>query len=418
MNDASNCYDPNKNPSLLSVEQTLENIKNGISPLSNTIVLPIRDALDHVLAEEIISTINVPPHRNSAMDGYAIKFSDIKNDPDAALNVVGKSFAGEPYNGEVNSGQCVRIMTGAMMPADCDSVIMQEQTEKQDDTITISGSHQAEENVRFPGEDIKQGDVILQPGKKISPADLGLLSSIGIANITVYDKPKVAFFSTGDELKSLGEKLGPGDIYDSNRYTLYGMLKQMDVEIIDLGVIADKKALIKQTLIDAAEKADMVLTSGGASVGEADYISEILNEIGAVNFWKIAMKPGKPLAFGHINQTPFFGLPGNPVSVMATCYLFVQPAIQQLKGINKDDQLKLSAKLENNLKKAPGRTDFQRGIFTQQENGELSVSTTGIQGSHILTSMSQANCFIVLPRDSGNVSEGERVEILPFNDIL
>jgi len=418
MNDASNCYDPDKNPSLLSVEQTLENIKNGISSLSNTIVLPIRDALDHVLAEEVISTINVPPHRNSAMDGYAIKYSDIKNDPDATLNVVGKSFAGEPYTGNVKAGECVRIMTGAMMPADCDSVIMQEQTEKQDNSITVSGSHRPEENVRFPGEDIKQGDVILQPGKKISPADLGLLSSIGIAEITVYCIPKVAFFSTGDELKSLDEELGPGDIYDSNRYTLHGMLKQMNVEIIDLGVIADKKELIKQTLIDAAEKADMVLTSGGASVGEADYISDILNEIGAVNFWKIAMKPGKPLAFGHINETPFFGLPGNPVSVMATCYLFVQPAIQQLKGINKDDQLKLTAKLENNLKKAPGRTDFQRGIFTQQQNGKLSVSTTGMQGSHILTSMSLANCFIVLPRDSGNISEGELVEILPFNDIL
>ncbi len=418
MNDASNCYDPNKNPSLLSVEQTLENIKKGISPLSNTIVLPIRDALGHVLAEEVVSTINVPPHRNSAMDGYAIKYSDINNDPDVLLNIVGKSFAGEPYNGEVNSGECVRIMTGAVMPADCDTVIMQEQTDRQDDAITVTGSHQAEENVRFPGEDIKQGAVILQPGKKISPADLGLLSSIGISDITVYCKPKVAFFSFCDELKSLGEKLGPGDIYHSNRYTLYGMLKQMDVEIIDLGVIADKKELIKQTLIDAAEKADMVLTSGGASVGEADYISEILNEIGAVNFWKIAMKPGKPLAFGHINQTPFFGLPGNPVSVMATCYLFVQPAIQSLKGISKADQMKLTAKLENNLKKAPGRTDFQRGIFTQLENGELSVSTTGMQGSHILTSMSLANCFIVLPRDFGNVSEGEWVEILPFNDIL
>jgi len=418
MNDATNCYDPNKNPSLLSVEQTLQNIENGIHPLSNTKSLAIREALGHVLAKEVISDINVPPHRNSAMDGYAIKFSDINNNPDEVLTIVGKSFAGEPYNGDVNAGQCVRIMTGAMMPAGCDTVIMQEQAEKQDDVITVNGSHQAEENVRFPGEDIKQGDVVLQPGKKISPADLGLLSSIGIAEITVYCKPKVAFFSTGDELKSLGEKLGPGDIYDSNRYTLYGMLKQMDVEIIDLGVIADKKELIKQTLVDAAEKADIVITSGGASVGEADYISAILNEIGSVNFWKIAMKPGKPLAFGHINQTPFFGLPGNPVSVMATCYLFVQPAIQLLKGINHREQLKLSAKLENNLKKAPGRTDFQRGIFTQQENGELSVSTTGMQGSHILTSMSLANCFIVLPRDTGNVSEGERVEILPFNDIL
>lgn len=418
MSDTSNCYDPNKNPSLLSVEKTLENIQNGIEQLSRVETLAIRDALGHVLAEEVISDINVPPHRNSAMDGYAIRFDDIKNNPETKLNLVGSSFAGEPFSGKVEAGQCIRIMTGAMMPADCDSVIMQEQVDRHEDVISVIGSHQANENVRFPGEDIKQGDVILQPGKKITPADLGLLSSIGIAEVTCYGKPKVAFFSTGDELKSLGETLGPGDIYDSNRYTLFGMLKQMDVEIIDLGVIADDKDLIKQTLLDAADKADMVLTSGGASVGEADYISEILNEIGAVNFWKIAMKPGKPLAFGQINQIPFFGLPGNPVSVMATCYLFVQPAIRHLKGISNDNQLKLTARLQNDLKKAPGRTDFQRGILQQQDNGELTVSTTGMQGSHILTSMSLANCFIVLPKDSSNVNKDEMVEVMPFNDIL
>lgn len=418
MTDASNCYDPNNNPSLLSVETTLENIKKSISPLVTTQTQNIRDALGHVLAQEVISTINVPPHRNSAMDGYAIRFDDINSHPDTKLEVVGRSFAGQPYTGKVEAGQCIRIMTGAMMPDECDTVIMQEQTERENDTILVIGSHRVDENVRFPGEDIKQGSAILHPGKKITPADLGLLSSIGIAEVTTYRKPKVAFFSTGDELKSLGEELLPGDIYDSNRYTLFGMLKQMDVDILDLGVIADKKELIKQTLIDAAEQADMVLTSGGASVGEADYISEILNEIGKVNFWKIAMKPGKPLAFGHINKTPFFGLPGNPVSVMATCYLFVQPAIRYLKGLKEDNQLTLTATIQNNLKKAPGRTDFQRGILKQIENGELHVSTTGMQGSHILTSMSQANCFIVLDRDSGNISQGEQVVVLPFNDIL
>lgn len=418
MTDASNCYDPNNNPSLLSVETTLENIKKSISPLVTTQTQNIRDALGHVLAQEVISTINVPPHRNSAMDGYAIRFDDINSHPDTKLEVVGRSFAGQPYTGKVEAGQCIRIMTGAMMPDECDTVIMQEQTERENDTILVIGSHRVDENARFPGEDIKQGSAILHPGKKITPADLGLLSSIGIAEVTTYRKPKVAFFSTGDELKSLGEELLPGEIYDSNRYTLFGMLKQMDVDILDLGVIADKKELIKQTLIDAAEQADMVLTSGGASVGEADYISEILNEIGKVNFWKIAMKPGKPLAFGHINKTPFFGLPGNPVSVMATCYLFVQPAIRYLKGLKEDNQLTLTATIQNNLKKAPGRTDFQRGILKQIENGELHVSTTGMQGSHILTSMSQANCFIVLDRDSGNISQGEQVVVLPFNDIL
>lgn len=418
MSDSANCYDPNTNPSLLSVEETLENIRANIKPLFKTHTQDIREALGFVLAEDVVSEIDVPPHRNSAMDGYAIRVADL-NERSTPLDVVGRSFAGEPFYGPVAQGQCVRIMTGAMMPEDCDTVVMQEQTERDGDTVTILGTHKAEANVRFPGEDIKTGTTVLNTGKKLTPADLGLLSSIGIAEVTTYCKPKVAFFSTGDELKSLGDTLGPGDIYDSNRYTLYGMLTNLDVDIIDLGVINDEKDLIRQTLIDAAEKADMVLTSGGASVGEADYISEILQEIGEVSFWKVAMKPGKPLAFGHIGETPFFGLPGNPVSVMATCYLFVQPAILCQKGIDSiSGQLKLKARLANDLKKSPGRTDFQRGILSQQENGELVVDTTGTQGSHILTSMSKANCFIVIARESGNVPAGEMVNVLPFNEII
>lgn len=418
MTNTTNCYDPNNNPSLLTVEQTLINIKSSIKRLTHVQKQHIRDALGFVLAEDVVSAINVPPHRNSAMDGYAINSDVFKNDLPITLKVTGSSFAGKPFDGKVTETDCVRIMTGAMMPDGCDTVIMQEQVERQDDSIIINNQHKAGDNVRHPGEDIEQGSVILHADHKISPADLGLLSSIGINEIKTYCKPRVAFFSTGDELKSLGETLGAGDIYDSNRYTLYGMLKKMDVDLIDLGVIADKKELIKQAMLNSAESADMVITSGGASVGEADFISEILQEIGDVNFWKIAMKPGKPLAYGHINQTPFFGLPGNPVSVMATCYLFVQPAIQKLKGLSADSQLSLRAKLANDIKKAPGRTDFQRGILSQTDSGELTVETTGMQGSHILTSMSQANCFIVIPKDEGDVKAGETVEILPFNDII
>ena len=414
MTTNNNCF----NTSLLTVDKTLEMIKSNIKSLSKTQTQSIRDALGHTLAEDVTSSINVPPHRNSAMDGYAILSTDLNTGNKIQLKVIGTSFAGAPYDGTVSNGECIRIMTGAMMPEGADTVIMQEDTERADDVISLNCQHQAGQNVRHPGEDIKTGSVVLTAGKQISPADLGLLSSIGIAEIQTHCKPKVAFFSTGDELKSLGETLGPGDIYDSNRYTLFGMLEKMDVEVIDLGVIADKKELIQQTLESAAQSADMVLTSGGASVGEADYISEILQDIGQVNFWKIAMKPGKPLAFGHINQTPYFGLPGNPVSVMATCYLFVQPAIAYLKGQKKSEHLSFKATCLNPLKKAPGRTDFQRGILNQNEKGEITVDTTGMQGSHILTSMSKANCFIVIPQDSGNVEAGSMVEVLPFNGIL
>lgn len=418
MTKNNDCFGNTQQASLLTVEKTLELIKNNIKRIDRIQKLAIRDALGNTLAEDVVSDINVPPHKNSAMDGYAIQSQDLVKGNTISLTVIGTSFAGAPFEGTVSATECVRIMTGAMMPEGSDTVVMQEDTERNDDAISINNQHQAGQNVRHPGEDIQQGDVVLKAGKQISPADLGLLSSIGIAEINTYHKPKVAFFSTGDELKSLGETLGPGDIFDSNRYTLHGMLKKMDVEILDLGVIADDKALIQQTLENAAQSADMVLTSGGASVGEADYISEILADIGQVNFWKIAMKPGKPLAFGYIGKTPYFGLPGNPVSVMATCYLFVQPAINYLKGQKETSHLSLQAKCLNTLKKAPGRTDFQRGVLKQSDNGELTVDTTGMQGSHILTSMSIANCFIVIPQQSGNVEAGEIVEVLPFNGIL
>lgn len=418
MTKQADCYNSSSNPNLLTVEKTLEQIQNSIKSISKTQNQSIRDALGNTLAENVISNINVPPHRNSAMDGYAINSEDLKGTEELQLKVIGTSFAGAPFGREVSATECVRIMTGAMMPDGTDTVIMQEHVTRHDEIITLSTQHKTGQNVRHPGEDILKGSVVLQTGKQITPADLGLLSSIGISEVKTLCKPVIAFFSTGDELKSLGETLSPGDIYDSNRYTLHGMLKKMDVECLDLGVIADDKALIKKTIEKASEKADMIVTSGGASVGEADYISEILQEIGKVNFWKVAMKPGKPLAFGFINQTPYFGLPGNPVSVMATCYLFVQPAIQKLKGLNQTSQLSLRAKCLNALKKEPGRTDFQRGILKQTESGELTVDTTGMQGSHILTSMSIANCFIVIPQESGNVEAGETVEVLPFNGII
>jgi molybdopterin molybdotransferase len=304
------------------------------------------------------------------------------------------------------------------VPDGADTIVMQEHAVVDGNNIKIGTEHKAGQNVRNPGDDFFTGDTIIKAGERLSPAKLGLLASVGVTEFKVIRKPLVAFFSTGDELKGVGQTLAPGDIYDSNRYILFGMLQKMGVECIDMGVVADIKEEIEQTLIEAANIADLVITSGGASVGEADFIKIILDEIGQVGFWKIAMKPGKPLAFGHINNTIFFGLPGNPVSAMATFYQFVQPSLNLLEGETSTDIIRLQAKCISKLKKRPGRKDFQRGIMSTDENGQLIVDTTGIQGSHMLSSMAKANCFIVLEQDAGDIEVGEMVEVQPFNDLI
>ncbi|VAW64951.1 Molybdopterin molybdenumtransferase [hydrothermal vent metagenome] len=407
-------FDPNS----LSFEQALDRIKENISPIKGKKNVTIREAAGHILADDVTSPLDVPPFINSAMDGYAINSSDLPQSGEATLHVIGKSFAGAPFDGEVKSGQTVRIMTGAVVPEGADTVIMQEHAEVDGDNIKIGNEHKAKQNVRNPGDDFFTGDIIIKAGERLSPAKLGLLASVGVSEFKVIRKPVVAFFSTGDELKGVGQTLQPGDIYDSNRYILFGMLKKMGVECIDMGVVADVKDEIEQTLKEAANIADLVITSGGASVGEADFIKIILDEIGKVGFWKIAMKPGKPLAFGHINNTVFFGLPGNPVSAMATFYQFVQPSLNLLEGELISEPIRLQAKCVSNLKKRAGRKDFQRGIMSNDETGQLIVDTTGIQGSHMLSSMAKANCFIVLERDAGNIKAGEMVEVQPFNELI
>lgn len=407
-------FDPNS----LSFEQALQRIQQSIKPIRGKRNVTIREAAGHILAEDVTSPMNIPPFINSAMDGYAVHSGDLSPDGDAKLKVIGKSFAGRPFDGVVKKGEAVRIMTGAVVPEGADSVIMQEHAQLDGENILIGSEHTAGQNVRKPGDDFFEGDIIIKAGERLSPAKLGLLASVGVTEFKVTRKPVVAFFSTGDELKGVGQTLNPGDIYDSNRYILFGMLKKMGVECIDMGVVADIKEEIEQTLMEAAKIADMVITSGGASVGEADFIKIILDEIGEVGFWKIAMKPGKPLAFGHINDTVFFGLPGNPVSAMATFYQFVQPSIRLLEGESINETLVLQAKCVCRLKKRPGRKDFQRGIMSNDENGQLIVDTTGIQGSHMLSSMSKANCFIVLERDAGDIEPGTMVEIQPFNELI
>jgi molybdopterin molybdotransferase len=309
-------------------------------------------------------------------------------------------------------------MTGAVIPDGADTVIMQEQISREGDSIIVNPGHHKGDHVRCIGEDMRIGQTILQRGKLITPAELGLLASLGLAEVMVMRKIRVAFFSTGDELKSVGEALQEGQIYDSNRYTLYGMLNRLGVDIIDMGVIKDRREDVRQAFSDAAEIADAVLTSGGVSVGDADYVKETLEELGQVNFWRVAMKPGKPLAVGKINQAAFFGVPGNPVSAMATFYQFVQPALQKLMGMDTPFKTLLKVPCLSPLKKARGRLEYQRGVLDYNEEGELVVKTTGVQGSHILTSMSRANCFIILDADCSGIAVGDKVTVQPFAGII
>ncbi|MCW9024670.1 MAG: molybdopterin molybdotransferase MoeA [Gammaproteobacteria bacterium] len=402
---------------MLSLEQALEKILNVIEPLEHIESKQIMDAFGQTLAEAICSPLNVPPYRNSAMDGYAVCGEDLPESGEVELKLIGTSWAGTPFDGEMKTGESVRIMTGAKMPEGADTVIMQEHIEKTDSGIRIGDTHKTGQNVRHIGEDIAEGGIVLEPGKSLKAAELGLLASLGIAEVKVRRPLKVAFFSTGDELRAVGEPLEDGQIYDSNRYTIFGMLKGLGVEIHDLGVIRDKREDVEAAFNKAADIADVVFTSGGVSVGDADYVKETLEKLGQVNLWKIAMKPGKPLAFGRIGQAWFFGLPGNPVSAMATFYQVALPALRKLMGQTEVMPLTLKVPTLDSLKKRPGRLDFQRGIL-DYEKDQLVVRSIGPQGSHILSGMSRANCFIVIPAESGTVEAGTVVEVQPFASLM
>lgn len=397
---------------LLSVADALQRIRDSLSPIQGFERRALRDAYDHVLAEAVTSPLNVPGYVNSAMDGYAIAGSALGEQQ--PLCVVGQALAGVPWHGHVQPDQAVRIMTGAMLPEGADTVIMQEQVLREGDMIRIQGAHHSGENVRQIGEDIAVGQVVLEAGKRLRAAELGLLASLGIAEVSVVRRLRVATLSTGDELRSLGEPLAAGQIYDSNRYALYGLLRAMNVEHLDMGVIADNRSAIREAFGSAAAVADVVITSGGVSVGDADFVKQTLEEMGQVDFWKIRMKPGKPLAFGRLGNAIFFGLPGNPVSSMATFYQIVQPSLRHLQGQTSQSAFTLQVRSASKLKKSPGRADYQRGILEMDDSGVWQVRSTGHQGSHILSSMSQANCFIVLPAESGSVEIGEQVTVQPF----
>lgn len=405
---ASSDYDPNSMP----VDKAREHIRAYLKPLSATERVNIRAALGRVLAEYVMSPVNVPQHDNSAMDGYAVRFEDLKADGDTTLKVLGTAFAGKPFEGNVARGQAVRIMTGAVIPSGADSVVQQERAKASGDSVSVMPLPKKGTNTRSAGEDLRAGAVALKKGQPMRPAEVGMLASLGIGEIAVYRKLRVAFFSTGDELVAIGTPLGPGQIYDSNRYTIHGLLTRLGCDVLDMGVIRDTPEEVERAFASAASSADVVITSGGVSVGEADYVKPILDRLGQVLFWKIAMKPGRPLAYGKIGDAHFFGLPGNPVAVMVTFYQFVRDALLHLQGQTTTIPLPTQKVIcTSPLKKAPGRTEFQRGILSQGADGQWTVRATGDQGSGILSSMSQANCFIILPTDQGNVPPGTLVDV-------
>jgi len=413
----SGCDDTHAD-SAIPVHEALARIFAEIEPVQGGETLPLLDALGRILDDDVISTVDVPSHTNSAMDGYAVLASDLPVAGDAVLALVGTSWAGRPYEGSVVSGQCARIMTGASMPDGTDTVIMQEYAEHDGDKVTIRAGHKPGQHVRQAGEDIATGAVAVTRGTLLRPAQLGLIASVGVGEVIVRRRPRAAFFSTGDELRGVGTPLAKGQIYDSNRYTLSAMLARLGFETVDLGVVPDDRDAIEQAFRKAAGAADVVLTSGGVSVGAADYVTETLERIGEVNFWRVAIKPGRPLAFGRVAGTLFFGLPGNPVSVMATFYQIVQPALERLTGIDHvDPTVCVDAICQSELRKKRGRLEVQRGVLETNSEGAYVVRTTGRQGSGVLSSMSLANCFILLPMEQETVRPGDHVRVQPFRGL-
>ncbi|MDK9712660.1 MAG: molybdopterin molybdotransferase MoeA [Sulfuritalea sp.] len=414
-------YDPNS----LHVDRARELILDLLPPVTGHERVFVRQALDRVLAADVTSPIDVPSHDNSAMDGWAVRFDDLAAEVETRLRNIGTAFAGRAFDGKVGAGETVRIMTGAILPQGVDCVVVQEVVRVEGDAVIIPPGQRREQNTRRAGEDLQAGRPAIPAGKKLRPAEIGIIASLGIGEVSVRRRVRIALFSTGDELCSIGTPLAPGAVYDSNRYTLWGMLTRLNCEVIDMGVVKDDPASLEAAFREAAGCADAIITSGGVSVGEADFIKQLMTQLGEVAFWKIAMKPGRPMAFGRIQpdgpERPgawLFGLPGNPVAVMVTFYQFVLPAIQKLAGV---DPLKpvpaFPARCTEEMKKGRGRTEFQRGILFQ-ENGEWCVRPTGAQGSGVLRSMAEADCFIVLEAGRDKVGAGDTVNVQLMNGLV
>ncbi|EGQ9853721.1 bifunctional molybdopterin-guanine dinucleotide biosynthesis adaptor protein MobB/molybdopterin molybdotransferase MoeA [Vibrio cholerae] len=410
-NNAAACCDT-LSPAFLSVEQGREKILSLISPLAETESVAIQECYQRVLAREVHSPINVPAYRNSAMDGYALRGDDLERD---SYRVVAEVLAGSHYAKTVELGEAVKIMTGAPMPLGADTVVMREQATQNGDVVSFAGAKiKAGQNVRQAGEDLAQGQAVFSTGQRLLSPEMGMLASLGFAHADVFRSLKVAIFSTGDEVQAPGGDIEPNSIFDSNRFTLTGLLKQLGCQVIDLGIIEDDEAKMMQVLEQAAKQADVVITSGGVSVGDADFIKSALEKLGHIDFWRINMRPGRPLAFGQIAGKPFFGLPGNPVAVMVSFINFVEPALRKMQGEQGWQPLKVNAIALEDLRSRQGRTEFSRGVYAFNAQGQLTVRTTGKQGSGILRSMSEANCLIEIAPAIDTVKVGESVTIIPL----
>ena len=408
-------------PQALSVPHVLAFLDQLVTPLDSRDdqTLAVAQALGRVLACDAISPVDVPPHDNSAMDGYALHGHALSTDQPLTLRVVGTAFAGAAWQGAVGAGDCVRIMTGAIMPSGLDTVVPQELVHVDADTITLPpGRLQPGDNRRLRGEDIRASSAALTAGQRLTPAALGLVASLGLPTVRVKRRLRVAYFSTGNEILSLGEPPREGAVYDSNRYTVMGLLDRLGCDMIDLGVVSDDPALLRAAFTRAAAQADAVITSGGVSVGEADFTKTLMRELGDVAFWKIAMRPGRPMAVGRMGSAVLFGLPGNPVAVMVTFLAFVRPALLKMMGCTDAPPPFLQAVCTETLRKKPGRTEYQRGLVTHSAPGSLQVRTTGNQGSGVLSSMVQGNGLIVLHHEQGDVRPGDTVDVMMFDGMI
>jgi len=420
-------YDPQS----LRADAVLPFLAQLVEPVAASEQVGVFDALDRVLARDIVSPISVPPHDNSAMDGFAFDGSALAADKSLTLQVVGTALAGQPWQGQVGPGQALKIMTGAVMPAGLDTVVPQELAQVSGDALTIAAGTLARgDNRRKLGEDLMQGQPAMRQGERLGPAALGLIASLGIAEVPVWRRLTVAYFSTGNEILSLGDAPRPGAVYDSNRYTVFGMLHRLGVQVLDLGVVPDEPAALEHAFTQAAATADAIITSGGVSVGEADYTKAMMKKLaggsGGVAFWRIAMRPGRPMAVGRITSSGLgnersavlFGLPGNPVAVMVTFLAFVRPALLRMMGSSATATPMARARSSEAIRKKAGRTEYQRGIVSDVPGGGLQVRTTGNQGSGVLSSMVQANGLIVLGHDQGHVAAGDEVDVMMFDGVL
>jgi molybdopterin molybdotransferase len=409
-------------PKALPADQVNNFLARLVEPISETEDVGIFDALGRVLAEDVVSPISVPPHDNSAMDGFAFDGAALGDAP-LVLRNLGTAFAGKAWAGRVGAGECLKIMTGAIMPSGLDTVVPIEFVTVDGDTVTVPpGVVKPGDNRRFAGEDLMAGQPALRRGETVGPAALGLIASLGLPTVRVMRRARVAYFSTGDEILSLGEAPREGAVYDSNRYTVFGLLTRLGVEVIDMGVVPDEPARLEAAFREAAARADAIITSGGVSMGEADHTKAMMKQLGDVAFWRIAMRPGRPMAVGRISEQGksaiLFGLPGNPVAVMVTFLAFVRPALQRLMGADATPPVLLQAKSGEAMRKKPGRTEYQRGTVTRESDGSLVARTTGNQGSGVLSSMVQANGLIVLRHEQGNVAVGDTVEVMLFDGVV